>query len=65
MKETVTVPEKQKYAFVLNFEYLFFLEDKKLLQENSNLVFKSQTAAPIDLEMTMEKINLFKSMKNF
>lgn len=85
MKETVKVPEKQKYAFVLNFdfkttrfnlrivdqfnfhnfEYLFFLEDKKLLQENSNLVFKSQTAAPIDLEMTMEKINLFKSMKNF
>lgn len=85
MKETVEVPEKQKHAFVLNFdfqtsrfnlrivdqfnfhnfEYLFFLEDEKLLQEKSNLCFNSKNAALIDLEMTIQKIELFNSMKNF
>ncbi len=48
-----------------NFEYLFFIDDKKTLREASNLMFNSKVAARIDMEKSMSKIDLFEKIKDF
>ena len=49
-----------------DFEYLFFLEDKKLLKEHSNLFFHDKEKSTIiDIEKTMKKIDLFNKIKDF
>lgn len=49
-----------------NFEFLFFIDDKNIIKEYSNLVFQKQgKSTDIDIKKTILKIELFNSMKNF
>ncbi len=49
-----------------NYDYLFFIDKKELIKQNSGLFFADYDAALlININKTIEKIELFNSLKNF